>query len=361
VLNALRDGRMKVVVSCELIGEGLDVPSVGCVILLRPTQSLRVLMQQVGRGLRKTALPGSKIVVLDHVGNFERNGWYPMDALSYSLEGKARNMREGERRGVRQCSACGRIAGDGRSGCEACGRAMLEPVEVNGELVRLGPVNLVWWSGNYRTSKVINGKSIIVTLGRDRVKAQAGIDAANARWEAEGGWPDTEEDFRKWLEVGPKREMNPLRLSVPKTRKCSTHKNICGKDLTIYLGSDPIKAQARVDAANARWEAAGRVWPDTEEEIREWLGVGPKTGKAPLNLSITARGWCNSSKNIGGKNINVLIGSDPIKAQAAIDAANARWEAAGRVWPTTENEFRSWLGVGPKRKSFKDTSKSGKD
>ena len=51
----------------------LDEPSVGCVMLLRHTESRRVYVQQVGRGLRQS--PGkARCIVLDEVGSTWRHG-----------------------------------------------------------------------------------------------------------------------------------------------------------------------------------------------------------------------------------------------------------------------------------------------
>jgi DNA repair protein RadD len=72
-IAGLATGEVEVLTSCDLISEGLDVPAVGAVILLRPTKSLGLYMQQVGRGMR--IAPGkADLVVLDHVGNIRRHG-----------------------------------------------------------------------------------------------------------------------------------------------------------------------------------------------------------------------------------------------------------------------------------------------
>ena len=71
--------------SCDLISEGLDVPNVSAVILLRPTKSLTLYLQQVGRGMRPA--PGkAALVVLDHVGNVIEHG-LPDQEPQWSLSG----------------------------------------------------------------------------------------------------------------------------------------------------------------------------------------------------------------------------------------------------------------------------------
>ena len=58
LLGDLGAGRLKVLTSCQLIGEGVDVPSVAGCILLRPTQSVSLHLQMIGRCLRPHRRPG---------------------------------------------------------------------------------------------------------------------------------------------------------------------------------------------------------------------------------------------------------------------------------------------------------------
>ena len=89
LIAALGTGEIQVVSNCGLISEGLDVPGVIAAILLRPTKSLALYLQQVGRALRPA--PGkAKALILDHAGNTYRHG--PADAPhAWSLEGRAKN------------------------------------------------------------------------------------------------------------------------------------------------------------------------------------------------------------------------------------------------------------------------------
>jgi superfamily II DNA or RNA helicase/HKD family nuclease len=66
-LRALADGRLRVVFSVDLFNEGVDVPSVDALLMLRPTDSGTLFLQQLGRGLRKDE--GKAVcTVLDFVG-----------------------------------------------------------------------------------------------------------------------------------------------------------------------------------------------------------------------------------------------------------------------------------------------------
>jgi superfamily II DNA or RNA helicase len=94
-IHGLATGSVQVLCAAELISEGLDVPAVGAVILLRPTKSLALYLQQVGRGLRPA--PGkSHLVVLDHAGNVERHGLIEMPRSWSLASAPKRPMKPGE-------------------------------------------------------------------------------------------------------------------------------------------------------------------------------------------------------------------------------------------------------------------------
>jgi superfamily II DNA or RNA helicase len=71
--HGLREGDVTVLSSVSLLSEGFDEPIVSCVLLLRPTDSKGLYIQQVGRGLRQHRLKRD-CVVLDMVGNTARHG-----------------------------------------------------------------------------------------------------------------------------------------------------------------------------------------------------------------------------------------------------------------------------------------------
>ncbi|MEU7044045.1 DUF3427 domain-containing protein [Streptomyces varsoviensis] len=71
VLRELRDGKIQVIFSVDLFNEGLDVPDVDTLLLLRPTSSATVFLQQLGRGLRRT--PNKPVLtVLDFIGQHRK-------------------------------------------------------------------------------------------------------------------------------------------------------------------------------------------------------------------------------------------------------------------------------------------------
>ena len=69
-LERLRDGRLAVIFSVDLFNEGVDLPSIDTVLMLRPTESKILFLQQLGRGLRRCE--GKRhLVVLDFIGNHQ--------------------------------------------------------------------------------------------------------------------------------------------------------------------------------------------------------------------------------------------------------------------------------------------------
>lgn len=106
-----------IICNCELFGEGLDVPGIECVQLLRPTMSLAMYLQQVGRSLR----PGKEqAIILDHVQNYERHG-LPDDEREWSLDSKPRRKREKGKVLIKTCPECMGVQRAGRRTCAYCG------------------------------------------------------------------------------------------------------------------------------------------------------------------------------------------------------------------------------------------------
>jgi len=80
----LRAGEITVVTSCALIDEGLDVPSATCLQMLRPTQSIRLHRQLIGRVMRPH--PGKEsALILDHTDNWQRLP-LPDESIAWQLD-----------------------------------------------------------------------------------------------------------------------------------------------------------------------------------------------------------------------------------------------------------------------------------
>lgn len=67
-LQKLKDGTLSVICTVDMFNEGVDVPELDTVMMLRPTESRIVWLQQFGRGLRRSD-PEKKLTVIDYIGN----------------------------------------------------------------------------------------------------------------------------------------------------------------------------------------------------------------------------------------------------------------------------------------------------
>ncbi|MBF0588673.1 MAG: DEAD/DEAH box helicase [Magnetococcales bacterium] len=123
ILSRLASGETKVVCNVGILTEGWDLPQTSCCILARPTKSVGLYLQMVGRVLR-TFDGKSDAIVLDHAGCVHEHG-FPDDERQWSLE-----WREKQRRGhgrskapapIRICKHCFLAMRPSASQCPACG------------------------------------------------------------------------------------------------------------------------------------------------------------------------------------------------------------------------------------------------
>ena len=120
MVTAFSAGRIQVLTSCELVSEGFDLPAIEVAIMLRPTASLGLYLQQVGRCLRPH--PGKDYaLILDHAGNAGTHG-LPDDERQWSLgDDAASTRRKKATASVRTCGKCYAAAKPGTMVCAYCG------------------------------------------------------------------------------------------------------------------------------------------------------------------------------------------------------------------------------------------------
>jgi DNA repair protein RadD len=108
IIAGLSNGSTELAMSCDIISEGTDVPGISAAILLRPTQSTGLFLQQVGRALRPM-MGKTAAYILDHVGNVLLHGM-PDDDREWSLEGEKKSKKKKTDDGigvkVKQCPNC---------------------------------------------------------------------------------------------------------------------------------------------------------------------------------------------------------------------------------------------------------------
>lgn len=187
-LRRLATGEIKVVTSCDLISEGFDLPAVEAAILLRPTQSLIVFLQQVGRVLRPA--PGKEYaVILDHAGNAVRHGM-PDDFREWSLEGR----KKGEKKqlagvSVTLCTYCFAAYRANLDRCPHCGSIKADASRVveyqDGELVEVSSAELQRRSAEgWQRDEEIRGRKPVMW---PMLNSDAGLAPASLTKATEGG------------------------------------------------------------------------------------------------------------------------------------------------------------------------------
>ena len=120
IIEDFRNNKIKILTNVDLIGEGFDVPDCECCLLLRPTQSLSLYIQQATRCLRPNE--NKRAIIIDFVGNVFRQGM-PTEDREWSLNQKiVCQNRSGERDILtRQCGNCFKVYQGTNRICPYCG------------------------------------------------------------------------------------------------------------------------------------------------------------------------------------------------------------------------------------------------
>ena len=175
-----RDARIKrfeigltlVLTSCDVVSEGFDLPSIECAILLRPTKSLSLYLQQVGRALRVTK-GKTEAIILDHVGAAMRHG-LPDTDREWTLEGRKKKPRKNDNDepdvNIKTCPSCYAVHDSKLKQCPVCNHVYVvvkTQIQVmDGELVELDKAQVIL----QRKTEVKNARDFdsLVALGRSR-------------------------------------------------------------------------------------------------------------------------------------------------------------------------------------------------
>lgn len=120
LMNDYRAGKYMILCNCNLISEGITLPECDCCLLLRPTQSETLYIQQACRCL--TPRIGKRAIIIDYVGNVYTHGM-PTEKREYSLthNTKIRNASREPDVIVRECKNCLRVYKGNAPICPYCG------------------------------------------------------------------------------------------------------------------------------------------------------------------------------------------------------------------------------------------------
>ena len=118
-VKALEDGDLDYLVTVDIFNEGIDIPRINQVVMLRQTQSSIIFTQQLGRGLRKAA-GNDYLVVIDFIGNYANNFLIPVALFgdtSLSKDSLRRNLIEADEAGSIEGPRASTSTGSPGSGC----------------------------------------------------------------------------------------------------------------------------------------------------------------------------------------------------------------------------------------------------
>lgn len=122
IIDDYRAGKIQVLCNCQVLTKGFDAPQTGCLVIARPTKSMMLHIQMLGRGLR--VHPGkTDCIILDHAGNI-RNG-LPTDPVPTTLDqgdlGHQLDRKKQERDEPlpKACPSCNYVSALHK--CPACG------------------------------------------------------------------------------------------------------------------------------------------------------------------------------------------------------------------------------------------------
>ena len=370
ILRAFNAREIDLICSVGVLGEGLDVPGVEVVILLRPTRSVIIFLQQIGRGLRQDPDDAEKVLdVIDCAGNWFRF-WSPALDRKHGLDGtdhvsEEEEDAEGKRCRCEKCKLVGLPGADG--GCPRCGAAYT-PVPRSaregtrwrdGELVRVGRALILGDIGGTRASRrcghwdfwmPVGGGSTYVGSGHVGASEESIIALlSRVNDENRGKNPPLYDDWRAQIDLRPIRRQSPG----------ATHVNRSGAGwlFTRHLGGmrwwargHSGKHQAFADAVAARAdEAVPDMTASTEDEWIAALECPPKKrlGPARTRVKPEAGSWRFSRRGNGGREW-VVRGYPGKSEEFVLEKAAGADELLSGKEDCTKGEWRAALGLPPK-------------
>jgi DNA repair protein RadD len=206
-----KSGEIQVMTNCDVLTRGFDMGDIEYGILARPTRSLSLHIQMLGRFLRTS--PGKdKALIMDHAGNIERLG-FPDDDLPTRLDSEDRSEsddtreEDDEEREPRNCPQCHHLMPAGTVQCAMCGHVIRKPIEVevkSGILTKLTNPNV----GEKQNKQEIYSQLLHIADARGYSR----------------GW--TAHKYRELFEVWPRGMVDVLAQPSEGLQGWITHKNI---------------------------------------------------------------------------------------------------------------------------------------
>lgn len=187
VMEDFRSGGITVLCNVGIISEGISINEVSCCLLLRPTESIALGIQQMMRCMRY--LPGKIAKIIDFVGNYTRGPGLPDEDREWSLEKPIAKRRQHDDCGnfyIRTCPECYMVFATAPK-CPFCGSEYpLHPREIKAheeiELTRITAEEAARIEQEKKRARVEQGRAAsfeeLIKLGRQRGYKNPGFWAA---------------------------------------------------------------------------------------------------------------------------------------------------------------------------------------
>lgn len=170
VITEFRKGNIKIITNVDLIGEGVNMPDCSTVIMLRPTQSLSLFIQQSMRGMRYR--PNKTSIIIDHVDNVRRHG-LPDAERKWSLKGSKKTESENEVM-IKECDNCYGVYTPEYIVCPHCGHkpevkeVTDYEIDESAELEEIKEIESEEIVLDFREPSDCENMSELITLGKNR-------------------------------------------------------------------------------------------------------------------------------------------------------------------------------------------------
>lgn len=152
-IEKFKKSREIVLCNVNIFSTGVDIPEVECLVLARPTKSLVLYLQQVGRGLRPSE-GKAECLILDHAGNCLKFG-SPYNDFKAQLKDMEKGERAKKEANVaKECKYCGYMLALTAKTCSECG----QDVRTSREVMLDKSSDLVEYKGEVYTGKEFEKK-----------------------------------------------------------------------------------------------------------------------------------------------------------------------------------------------------------
>jgi superfamily II DNA or RNA helicase len=156
IFKECKEGKIKLLVSCMALTKGFDLPEIEVGLLMRPSKSLSLIEQQLGRPAR-IATGKEKAIIIDCVGNLEVSG-FPCERVHTKESILSRKpLKQAGEAPVKTCPECERIIRAQERNCRYCAYLFpikaKEVIDFSGEISQLITATMVKNDGSERAHK----------------------------------------------------------------------------------------------------------------------------------------------------------------------------------------------------------------